>query len=578
MRSETGTADASSSEVGSQGDGVADVVVVGAGPVGMTAAALLAARGLRVVVLERNATTSNEPKAISLDDEALRSYQGAGVVDRILRVIVPGIGTRYYDAEGRPVFQARSPQPYRSGYPFKNPFAQPDLERELHAHLFARPGVDVRMRAECVGLSQDGDGVEVRYRRTSDGATGAVRASYVLGCDGGRSAVRGLLGVGMTGRSHPEAWLVADVLGDHHDERYVMHHADPRRPHVIVPGREGRCRYEFLLHDGEGTPEQEPDFALVERLLAPFRPIIPAEVERALVYRFHALVADRWRVGRVFLLGDAAHMMPPFAGQGLNSGIRDAANLCWKIADVLGGRLADAALDSYEQERRPHAEATVRLSERLGRVVMTTDARLAARRDAHFGVALRDPATRAFYEEMRYRPSHVYRDGLVVREAAGGPAAGVMVGQPRVFDTATATIALLDDVLGSGWALLGVGVTEEELDAAAAGTVGRLAPAVARVAVDDRLPTGSGRLLVDVDGRLDAEFAPYAGRLVLLRPDRFVAAAWAPDDEPDLSTALSLDAPELTRKGTDPPWPMPPTNTRAAVGSDASSAHRPAIV
>lgn len=526
------------------------MAVVGAGPVGMTAAALLGARGLQVVVLERKATTSNEPKAISLDDEALRIYQAAGLVNRILSVIVPGIGTRYYDADGRPVFQARSPQPYRLGYPFKNPFAQPDLERELHGHLSAQPNVEIRMQAELVGLSQDADGVEVRYRHATDGTTGALRATYVLGCDGGRSPVRTLLGVGMTGRSHPDPWLVADVLDDHHDERYGMHHGDPRRPYVIIPGRGGRCRYEFLLHAGEATPEDEVGFALTERLLRPFRPINPEQVERAVIYRFHALVADRWRVGRAFLLGDAAHMMPPFAGQGLNSGIRDAANLCWKIADVLAGRLADAALDTYEQERRPHAEATVRLAERLGRIVMTTDPRFAARRDAHFRVALQDPATRAFYEEMRYRPPHAYLAGLIVPASGGRPLAGVMMGQPRVFDTASATIVMLDDVLGAGWALVGVGVTAEKLAAAATAT-GRLAPEAARVAVDNRLPPGSGRLLVDVDGRLDVEFAPYNGRIVLIRPDRFVAASWTPGDEPDLTTALSLDTQTLDTQTLD---------------------------
>ncbi|MGI5132452.1 bifunctional 3-(3-hydroxy-phenyl)propionate/3-hydroxycinnamic acid hydroxylase [Pseudonocardia sp. CA-107938] len=532
---------------------VADVAVVGAGPVGMTAAALLGAQGLRVVVLERNATTSDEPKAISLDDEALRIYQAAGIVDRILRVIVPGIGTRYYDAHGHPVFQARSPRPYRLGHPFKNPFAQPDLERELHAHLSAQPNVEVRMQAELVGLAQDADGVEVRHRHTTDGTTGAVRATNVLGCDGGRSPVRTLLGVGMTGRSHAEAWLVADVLDDHHDERYGMHHGDPRRPYVIIPGRDGRCRYEFLLHPGEGTPEDDVDFALVKRLLGPFRTIAREQVERAVIYRFHGLVADRWRVGRAFLLGDAAHMMPPFAGQGLNSGIRDAANLCWKIVDVLAGRLTDAALDTYEQERRPHAEATVRLAERLGRIVMTTDPRFAARRDARLRAALQDPATRAFYEEMRYRPNHAYRAGLTVPAPPGGPPAGVLVGQPRVFDTAGATIGLLDDVLGPGWALVGVGITADQLGVAATAAA-RLAPRAVRVAVDDRLPVGPGRLIVDVDGHLDDEFAPYAGRAVLIRPDRFVAASWTPGDEPDLTTALllanqpqPLDAPVLAR-------------------------------
>lgn len=523
-----------------RGGATVDVVVVGAGPVGMTAAALLAARGVQVLVLERNATTSNEPKAISLDDEALRIYQAAGLADRILGVIVPGIGTRYYDATGRPVFQARSPQPYRFGYPFKNPFAQPDLERELHGHLTAHPNARVRMGTEVVDLTQDADGVEARFRRSADGAVELVRASYVLGCDGGRSAVRALLGIGMTGRSHPEAWLVADVLGDHHDERYGMHHADPRRPHVIVPGRGGRCRYEFLLHEGEGEPEDGPDFSLVRRLLAPFRAIAPNQVERTVIYRFHGLIAERWRMQRVFLLGDAAHMMPPFAGQGLNSGLRDAANLCWKIADVVDGRLRDAALDTYEQERRPHAEATVRLSERLGRIVMTTNPRLAARRDAHFDNALRDPATRAFYEEMRYRPPHAHPAGLVLPAQRGAPPSGVMIGQPRVFDLGTASIVLLDDVLGSGWRLVGVGVSGEEEVA------GELGIEVARIAMDDRMPSGSGRLLVDVDGRLDAEFGAYRGRWVLVRPDHFVAASWAPGDTPDLS-ALHLRIPALAR-------------------------------
>ena len=518
-----------------------DVVVVGAGPVGMTAAALLAARGVRVVVLERHATTSDEPKAISLDDESLRAYQSAGLTERMLSVIVPGTGTRYYDADGRPVFQARAPQPFRFGYPFKNPFAQPDLERELHAHLLAHPGLDLRMGATVQSLVQGPDHVEVTYR-PADGPDVTVRAPYVLGCDGGRSVVRAAIGVAMSGRSHPQAWLVTDVLGDHHVERYGMHHADPRRPHVIIPGRAGRCRYEFLLHPGEGSAEQGAEFALVERLLTPFRPITSDQVERAVVYRFHALVADRFRVGRAFLLGDAAHMMPPFAGQGLNSGLRDAANLCWKIADVLAGRLDDAALDSYDVERRPHARATVRLSERLGRIVMTTDPRFAARRDAHVHAALDDPATRAFFEEMRYRPPHAYRQGLI----APGPLSGNVVGQPPVFDTATGRLAPLDAVLGSGWRLLGVGVTASAL-ASGEELVAALAPSSARVAVDDTLLDGPGRVLIDVDGRLDAEFAAHRGRLVLIRPDHFVAASWEPDHPPALAEALALTTRTLAR-------------------------------
>ena len=508
--------------------GEAEVVVVGAGPVGMTAAALLAAYGVRVVVLERNASTSDEAKAISIDDEALRVYQWAGLAARVLRIIVPGTGTRYYGATGEPVFHARAEQPLRLGYPFKNPFAQPDLERELADHLAAHPGVDLRMETTVTGLTQHAGGVRVRTDR------GELSARYVLGCDGGRSAVRELAGIGMSGRSYPDVWLVVDTVGDDHDERYGMHHGDPRRPHVIIPGGGGRCRYEFRLWPGEGEAGQPPSFDLIHRLLAPYRTITPGQVQRAVAYRFHAVVADRWRAGNLFLLGDAAHMMPPFAGQGLNSGVRDAANLAWKIADVLAGRLDDTALDTYETERRPHAEATVRLSERLRRVVMTTDPRLAHHRDRLIGRALRTEAGRAFFENMRYRPPHVYRTGL----RTAGTGVGVAVGQPFVFDTAARRVALLDRALGRGWALLGVATDPGSL-LRAAEAVETLSPTLAHIPLDEKMPpTGDIPALLDLDGRLTAEFAAYRGRLVLLRPDRFVAAAWHPGEPPALAEAL----------------------------------------
>ncbi|MCE7011072.1 FAD-dependent monooxygenase [Kibdelosporangium philippinense] len=503
-----------------------DVAIAGAGPVGMTAAALLVRLGLDVIVIERNATTSDEPKAISIDDEALRVYQSADLQERLLDIIVPGTGTRYYNASGRPVFQARAARPYRLGHPFKNPFAQPDLERELMAHLRAQSNATVMMGTELLGFTQDADGVELKVR------DGSIRARYLLGCDGGRSTVREYQHIGMTGESYSDVWLVADVLGDPHNERYGMHHGDPSRPYVIIPGRDGRCRYEFLLHPGEGEAGVRPPFELVQSLLAPFRTLEPAEVERVVTYRFNGVVANEWRHGRTFLLGDAAHMMPPFAGQGLNSGIRDAANLTWKIADVLAGRLDESALDSYEAERRPHAEATVQLSVKLGRVVMTTNPRLAERRDVLIDRVMSTADGRSFLEEMQYRPPHVYRSGLV---SAGG---GDVIGQPRVFDTATNRTVMLDDVLGVGWALVGVGVDLDSYADAVSETC-PVAPAVFHVPVDDRLPGGDVRVLVDVDGGLDIEFAPYRGKFVLVRPDRFVAAAWEPGDPPALASDLS---------------------------------------
>ncbi|MFF0815011.1 bifunctional 3-(3-hydroxy-phenyl)propionate/3-hydroxycinnamic acid hydroxylase [Rhodococcus sp. NPDC003318] len=506
-----------------------DVALCGAGPVGMTAAALLAARGLDVVVLERRLRTSDEPKAISIDDEALRIYQQAGLADTLLELIVPGTGTRYYGADGRPLFDARATVPFRLGFPFKNPFAQPDLERALAGALAANPRVDLRFGTEVRALTQDADTVTVST------TSGDVEASYLLGCDGGRSTVRELLGGTMTGRSHPDVWLVVDALGDHHVERFGMHHGDPERPHVIIPGLGGRCRYEFRLFEGEGEPTDTPPFDLIHRLVSRYREITPDQVERAVNYRFHGLVADDWQVGRCFLLGDAAHMMPPFAGQGLNSGIRDAGNLAWKLAEVFHGRLDPSVLATYQTERRPHAAAVVRSSEQLGRVVMTTSPALARRRDARARSALATPAGREFLEEMRYRPAHHYRTGLVTGD---GPDIGVPLGQPRVFDVRTHRTVLLDEVVGDGWALLAVDITDEDAVASADGLAATFGTDVVLVTVNGTMPRTDRRVLVDVDGGLAREFGSYRGRFVLLRPDHFVAAAWGPDQHDAVADAL----------------------------------------
>lgn len=516
-----------------------DVVVVGAGPVGLTVALLLAAAGVRVMVAERNVTTSDEPKAISLDDESLRTLASTDVLDAVLPIITPGTGTRYYAADGEPLFQARSAVPYRFGYPFKNPFAQPALEQALAAAATAHPLVDLSFGTTFTGLRQDGAGITATV---ADGTT--IRCAYLLGCDGGRSMVRRTLGIEMHGRSHDDPWLVVDTLGDERDELYGMHHGNPARPTVIIPGLGGRCRYELRLRPGEAEPGEPVPFDLIRRLLGPHRPISAEEVERAVVYRFHSLVAESWSVGRVLLLGDAAHMMPPFAGQGLNSGLRDAANLAWKLAGVLAGRLSPAALATYEAERKPHAAATVRLSGLLGRIVMATDPRVAARRDRRVRAALATPEGRAFFEEMRYRPVADVSSGLCAPEAPAdghGPVrAGRVLGQPRVFDLDRHRVALLDEVLGRDWAVLGIGVDTAAWDALPA-RVRALAPRFVAVGVEDRRPAtlAGAAHLVDVDGSLHREITHLSGRFALVRPDRFVAATWPPTDAPRVEAALA---------------------------------------
>jgi 3-(3-hydroxy-phenyl)propionate hydroxylase len=502
----------------------------------MTAAVLLAARDVQVVVLEARATTSTDPKAISIDDESLRTYADAGIGREILRIVSPGTGTKYFGRHGQPLFHARGPVPYRLGHPFKNPFAQPDLERVLADVLRANPRVNLRFSTPVTGVASGGQGVQLSL---ADGEV--ITARYAIGADGGRSTVRECMGITMTGRAYDEPWLVADTLGDPHRETYGMHLGIPERPTVIIPGKDGRCRYEFLLFPGEGLPGEQPGQELIAKLLAPYREISPGAVERAVIYTFNGLVADTWRAGNVFLAGDAAHMMPPFAGQGLNSGLRDVANLCWKLADAVHGRLGDAALDSYQAERKPHATASVRLSEKLGRVVMTTSARMAESRDRIIGQALAAAEGRAFLEQMRYRPPVAFASGLVHVTPETAWIVGRPVTQPRGFDLTASEVRYLDQVTGYGWAVLGVGVTAADWREAA-----RLADAVAGAAVhvcaDDTLPDAvpaGVSVFVDVDGMINADFGPLRGHFLLVRPDHVVAAAWRPGRAAAVASAVA---------------------------------------
>jgi 3-(3-hydroxy-phenyl)propionate hydroxylase len=503
-------------------------LVVGAGPVGLTAGCLLSAYGRDVLVVERNPTTSHEPKAISLDDESMRTLKLAHVGDALDRIVAPGTGTQYHDARGRKLFRAVSPQPLRFGHPFKNPFAQPELEAVLRAELEGREGVELRMQTELTGLLRTEGGMVAELRDTRTGASSSVASTFVIACDGGRSTVRQLLEIEMRGRSYDQPWLVVDVKDDRHRERFGLHFGIPSRPTVIIPGITGRCRYEFRLMPGEGEPGQDPDFVLIARLISPYRSIAPDQIERAVVYSFNAVVADRWRDRFAFLAGDAAHMMPPFAGQGLNSGIRDAANLCWKIDGVLSGSLDESVLNTYEQERRRNVEATVRLSERLGTTAFTTNPRRARLRDVIVRAILAVRPGRRWLEEMRYRPSTQLMTGLLI-SGDDHDRVGSLLEQPVVFDVGAHRAAPLDQVLGRGWSLLGVDTDEAGWAATLATPLVDLRPRLVSVGLDDiSPPLVPGRSSVaDYDGRLQSVFGSSRGRFLLVRPDRVIAAEFA---------------------------------------------------
>lgn len=531
-----------------------DVGIVGAGPTGLLAANLLGQAGATVLIVEQHPTTSSEAKAISIDDEALRIMARADLGDHLEDIVVPGTGTRYYGRNGQLLFHARGADPPHHGYPIKSPFAQPALEAALLRALDRYPNVTVEFRTSLTGFAETASAVEQTLLR--DGGEEVVEVAYLLGCDGARSTVRQQLGIEMRGSSFSQRWIVIDTVGDPHDERFGLHHGRPSRPHVVIPGREGRCRYEFLLADDEAEAEAVPH-EFLESLLADYRPIAPRQVERTAVYRFHALLADRWQRGRAFLLGDAAHLMPPFAGQGLNAGIRDAGGLAWRLAMILAGHAGPPLLSSYELERRPHARKTIDLSVRMGEVVMTTSRSRAALRDAVIGAGLRLPPVRRYLEEMRFRPVQRYRDGFVSAAGDGDRLLGTSLAQPRVLDRSGAGVPL-DELLGNGFALLAVEVADSDLSLVDAEPAWDETFAARRLRIElDRFPVdrGSWPRVADFDGALRRLFAGHAGKCLLVRPDRFVAAVFPPRLAAAVATDLQRrleDAPSANGKAGRP--------------------------
>jgi 3-(3-hydroxy-phenyl)propionate hydroxylase len=509
-----------------------DVVIVGAGPTGLTSANLLGVAGISTLLVERADDIGNLPRAVSADDESMRILNAAGRLEAATDVILEGTGTRYYGRRGQLLVSARGPAVPPLGHAIKNPIDQPEFDRMLLEGLQAHDSVETRFNCGLEGLEQRGSQVVV------DLGGEQVTTRYVLGCDGGGSTTRSLLGIRMDGMSFSESWIVIDTVNDLHDERFAMHHGDPRRPHVIVPGRAGRCRYEFLLLPGEGQSAATA-WEFVRELVRPYRSSFrPEDVVRCVVYQFHALVAERWRDRRVFLLGDAAHMMPPFAGQGLNSGLRDAFNLSWKISLAARGDAGDELLDTYQVEREPDARAMIELSRRIGKVMMTTSARRAAVRDVLARAGTRVRRVERYFAEMRYKPAPRLDAGFLDPDGPGG-VCGSMLPQAQVL-TPGLTRARLDDVLGEGFALVRVGRDTPQPD------LGhelweRLRPRMVGLVLDDRTPRDElgESTVADIDRRLHRVLGGHTGRILLVRPDRYVAGAFAPEEADRFASRLA---------------------------------------
>jgi 3-(3-hydroxy-phenyl)propionate hydroxylase len=521
-----------------------DVAIVGAGPVGLTLANFLGLYGVRTVVLESRPTLIDYPRGVGMDDETLRTFQAIGVIEDVLPHTTPDQWLRFMNSKGR-CFASIEPRARPYGWPRRNAFIQPLVDEVLLKGLDRFDTVDVRWNCEVVAIADDADGARVTVQTAPDEPEEFLHARYAVGCDGGRSLVRKEMGVSWDGTSSPTRWLVVDLAHDPIGTPNAYVYGDWRRPYVSIALPHGLRRFEFMLLPGE----DDEVMAKPDRVDELIRRVVPdvgsLEYIRQRVYTHHARVAGSFRRGRVLIGGDAAHLMPVWQGQGYNSGIRDAANLGWKLAAAVRGDLGEEIVETYDAERRPHAAAMVKLSQNAGMLVRQTRRSSATLRDLITRGWDFVPPLKRYIVEMRYKPMPTYTTGVVVGTSADRTSGlGRLFIQPTVA-TRDGRHRRLDDVLGHWFAVLAWGDDPRpHLSTDALAVWRRLGAHIVVARPSTQLHWGEPdderyTVVGDEGGELKTWFDGQGGSVVVLRPDRFVAAVCRPLDLSDQTMRLA---------------------------------------
>ncbi|MFE7707845.1 FAD-dependent monooxygenase [Streptomyces sp. NPDC057486] len=498
----------------------ADVAIVGYGPTGVIAALTLARYGISAVAFERDRDIYSRARAVTVNDWTMRIFQDLGIDERIDKVIDPQRALRWmtYDRteimriEHLPSTLGRTPRFYN--------IYQPTMEAELRAAVQERYDdlVTVHYGDEVTGIEQDADGVTVTS--TADGTTRTTRARYAIGADGGSSATRGRIGCKLLGDTDDVTWVVVDchVKRWWPDRDFLTFWSDKERPVVDIALSAGNHRWEIPLKPDE-TPADYPTSAEIWPLLKALGVSEDdVEIHQHAFYQHHVRMADTFRQGRVFLAGDAAHLMPPWAGAGMQTGMRDAHNLGWKLARVLKGELPESWLDTYEAERRPNAAFYTGLAVGLGRVIKQE---VSEEEQAAMN-AVPESTVTPFEPPLTAPP--VLAGGWIRGETGDASVIGRMIPQPITGDTA-GRMARLDDHLGRHFVLLGDQVDPATLLSAEEKAGWDGLGAHYRAVRPKTSHTEGPDELVDLDEVVLPWMRRYGARVIAVRPDRFVAAA-----------------------------------------------------
>ncbi|MEU6650922.1 bifunctional 3-(3-hydroxy-phenyl)propionate/3-hydroxycinnamic acid hydroxylase [Streptomyces sp. NPDC046900] len=511
-----------------------DVLVVGAGPVGLTLANLLGQQGIDVLVVEREHELIDYPRAVGIDDEALRAMQTAGLVDEVLPHTIPD--QKIYMVNGdRTILSEVNPTTREFGWPRRNGFVQPLVDQVLLAGLERFPNATARFGVEVTVLVEDADGVVATLANG-----GTVRAQYVVAAEGGASPTRKRLGISFEGETRPTDGIVIDVANDPIGTPHAVFGGDPARSYASIALPHGIRRWEFTLFEDETEADVDND-EYIFGLLAPHVPD-PSRLDiiRRRVYRHHARIAGQFRHGRIFLAGDAAHVMPVVGAQGWNSGIRDAFNLGWKLATVVKGHSGDGLLDTYETERLGHVRQMVAVSLGMAKEMTDHDPVKAAERDRI--AANRTPEEREAQKRQAFKPQPKFEQGVVVHTPLPAfktlPArdvprlAGSIFPQPQATD-ADGVEMLLDEATGQGWRVITWNNDPRALlSAERLAVLDRLGARLVQVVPKVQLPwarkqAAAGVTVIgDLGGEsgLQAWFDARPVGAVIIRPDHVIAA------------------------------------------------------
>ena len=508
------------------------VAIAGAGPVGLMMANYLGQMGVEVLVVEKLDKLIDYPRAIGIDDEALRTMQSVNLVDKVLPHTTPWHAMRFLTPKGR-CFADIQPMTDEFGWSRRNAFIQPQVDEVMYQGLKRFPNVRCLFSRELEAFSQNGDSVTINVKG-ADGERETSKADWRVACDGGASVIRRTLNVPFEGKTAPNQWIVIDIANDPLATPHIYLCCDPVRPYVSAALPHGVRRFEFMVMPGETEAQlSQPDN--MRQLLSQVLPD-PDNVEliRQRVYTHNARLAERFRIDRILLAGDAAHIMPVWQGQGYNSGMRDAFNLAWKLALVVNGKAGDALLDSYQQERRDHAKAMIDLSVTAGNVLAPPKRWHGAVRDGISWLLNYIPPVKRYFLEMRFKPMPQYREGALLLEGdAKRSPVGKMFIQPKVTRE-NGDVMLLDEVIGAKFAVIAWGCNPLwGMNASQLAQWRELGTCFIQVVPEVQIRTPQDNFdgvirIGDTQNRLKTWFAAQDASIAIVRPDRFVAALAIP--------------------------------------------------